>query len=234
VDIGYVGIGLVLVLGVAVVVYGWLADRTDTGRRQDAMTQAPDRTVPGLSSDAPTPAYLTEYELLHKTPHRPSAALTDAERATLQQRLVGAPSLPHGHAAREFTTDEASHLCVLPEPWILVADSDVTTLRELLPFLEKARARDRRVVIVAPSLSRDVLATLQVNAVQQTLRCAAVLMPDAGQRRVLCSLVGADPLPAADLRAGYVPEASLGTCGTWVSSPGQLWVLGEDADGGPS
>lgn len=231
VDIGYVGIGLVLVLGVAVVVYGWLADRTDTRRRQDAMTQAPDRSVPGLAPEAATPAYLTEYELLHKTPHRPATALTDAERTALQRRLAGAPSLPHGHAAREFTTDEASHLCVLPEPWILVADNDVTTLRELLPFLEKARARDRRVVIVAPSLSRDVLATLQVNAVKHTLSCAAVLLPDAEQRRVLCSLVGAIPLAAADLRAGYVPESSLGTCGVWVSSPGQLWVVSGDGDG---
>ena len=231
VDIGYLGIGLVLVLGVAVVVYGWLADRTDTRRRQEAMTQPPDRDVPGLSPEARTPTYLTEYEALHKADYHPSTSLTDAERAALQQRLNGAPSLPYGHAAREFTTDETSQLCVLPEPWILVADNDVTTLRELLPFLEKARARDRCVVIVAPSLSRDVLATLQVNAVQQTLSCAAVLIPDAGQRRVLCSLVGAAPLAAADLRAGYVPEASLGTCGVWVSSPGQLWVVSADGDG---
>jgi len=35
------------------------------------------------------------------------------------------------------------------------------------------------------------------------------------------------------LRAGWVPETSLGTCDTWVSSPGQLWVLSaQDADGG--
>lgn len=233
-DLGYLGIGLVLVVGVAVVAYGWLSDRADTRRRQDALTQPPDRPIPGLADDAAAPTYLTEYEVLHKEPYHPVASLTDAERTAIQGRLAGSPSLPHGHAAVEFTTDEPSHLCVLDHPWILVADDDVTVLRELLPFLEKARARDRRVVVVAPALARDVLATLQVNAVQQTLSCAAVLIPDAGQRRALGSLVGATPLGMADLRSGHLPEASLGTCDTWVSSPGQLWVLNdEDRDSDP-
>lgn len=227
VDLGYLGIGVVLVLGIAVVVYGWLADRTETRRRQDALTQPPDRPVPGLRADAPEPAYLTEYEVLHAQPYRPTTSLTDAERTALQARLPGSPGLPFGHAATEFTTDEASHLCVLDTPWILVADGELTTVRELLPFLEKARAGDRRVVVVAPALAREVLATLQVNAVQHTLSCAAVLIPDAQQRRVLSSLVGGAPVPIADLRAGYLPTASLGTCATWVSSPSQLWVLGE-------
>lgn len=232
VDIGYLGIGLVLVVGIAVVVYGWLADRTDTRHRQDALTQPPDRPIPGLSPDAPAPAYLTEYEALHRTAYHPATSLSDAERATLTHRLPRAPTFPHGHTATEFTTDEASGLCVLPTPWILVTDHHVTTIRELLPFLEKARSGDHRVVIVAPRLGREVVATMQVNAVRQTLSCDVVLIPDAGQRRALCSLVGAVPVPWEDLRAGYVPESSLGTCELWVSSPDQLWVL--DGDGGPS
>ena len=230
VDIGYFGIGLVLVVGIAVVVYGWLADRTDTRRRNEALTQPPDRPIPGLSPDAPGPAYLTEYEVLHRTAYHPAASLTDTERATLKHHLLSAPSFPHGHAATEFTTDEASGLCVLPAPWILVTDHHVTTIRELLPFIEKARAGDHRVVIVAPRLGREVIATMQVNAVQQTLSCDVVLIPDAGQRRALCSLVGAVPVPWEDLRAGYVPEASLGTCATWVSSSDRLWVV-QDGDG---
>ncbi len=228
VDFGYLGIGLVLVLGIAIVVYGWLSDRTVTRSRQDALTQPPDRDIPGLAADAVAPNYLTEHEALHQQPYQPAAGLTDAGRADLQARLPGAPSLRHGHAAVEFATDQPSHLCVLDHPWVLVADDQVTTIRELLPFLQKARGRGRRVVVVAPALAREVLATLQVNAVQRTLSCAAVLIPDAGQRRALCSLVGATPLSPTDLRAGWVPETSLGTCDTWVSSPGQLWVLSDD------
>ncbi|MGC3992610.1 MAG: hypothetical protein QM779_00515 [Propionicimonas sp.] len=226
-DLGYLGIGLVLVIGVAVVVHGWLSDRTDTSHRQDALTGAPDRDIPGLRADAPAPDYLTGYEALERVPYHPSASLTDAERAALQARLPGSPSLPVGHTSSEFVTDEASGLCVLPSPWILVADHDVTTIRELLPLLEKARAGDRSVVVVAPALSGDVIDTLRVNVVKQTLRSAAVLIPDAAQRRALCSLVGALPVPWEDLRAGYVPESSLGTCDTWVSSSAQSWMLSD-------
>jgi len=229
VTFGYLGIGLVLVVGIAVVIYGWLSDRADTKRRQDALTQPPDRPIPGHSPDADAPSYVTEFEALHRTEYHPSTQLTDAERSALQGRLQSAPSLPRGHAAREFATDAASGLCVLAEPWILVADHDLTTVRELLPLLGKARATDRRLVIVAPSIGREVLATLQVNAVQHTLSCAVVLIPDAGQRRALCSLVGAVPIPWEDLRAGYVPTTDLGSCHTWVSSARQLWVLQDPA-----
>lgn len=227
--IGYIGIALVLVVGIAIVVYGWLSDRVDTKRRQDALTQAPDRPIPGHSPDAPAPTYVTQDEALHQPRDRAATALADSDRADLKSRLNGAPNLPHGHAAAEFVTDEPSGLCVLADPWILVADHDVTTVRELLPFLEKLRGTDRRLVVVAPSLGREVLATMQVNAVKRTLRCAVVLIPDAGQRRALCSLVGAVPVPWEDLRAGYIPITNLGTCSTWVSSADRLWVL-QDAE----
>lgn len=232
VDIGYLGIGLVLVVGIAVVAYGWLADRTDTKRRQDALTQAPDRPIPGHRTDAPSPAYVTEHEALHG-PAKPSTLqLTDDARTRLQQRLSGAPSLAYGYADPVFANDPATGLCVLTRPRILVAADEVTTVRELLSFLEKSSTAKRSVVVVAPGFAKDVLATLAVNASQRTLECVALVIPDAGQRRALCSLVGATPLSRQDLRSGYVPP-SLGTCETWVSSAERLWILPEEA-GGPS
>ncbi len=104
VDIGNLGIVLVLVLGTAVVVYGWLADRTDTKRRQDALTQAPDRPIPGLREDAPPPNYVTEDEALHG-PKAQTAQLTESARSTLRQRLRGAPSLSYGFGDRYFARD---------------------------------------------------------------------------------------------------------------------------------
>lgn len=223
VDAGYLGIGLVLVIGIAVVVYGWLSDRTDTKRRQSALTQPPDRDIPGLDPKSEGPGYVTEYEALHRPDQR--APLTDDARAELKRSLTGAPSLAHGHVAKEFTTDPTSGFCVLDQPIVLVADAELTTIRELLPVLERARAGDRRLVVIAPSISPEVLATLRVNASMQTLASAVVLMPDGGQRRALCSLVGALPLSRDDLRSGYLPESALGSCETWVSSAERLWVL---------
>ena len=234
VDVGYLGIALVLVLGAAIVVYGWLADRTDTKRRQDALTLPPERDIPGLREDAPAPAYVTEDEALHGLRKAATAQLSDTARAALQQRLSGSPSLPYGYADRLFETDPVSGLCILSRPRILVAEEEITTVRELLGFLEKSVKARRNVVVVAPSMTREVLATLLVNATQHTLGCVAVVMPEMGQRRALCSLVGAAPVSRQDLRSGYVPP-SLGTCDTWVCSGERLWVVNdEDGDGGPS
>ncbi len=229
-DIGYLGIALVLVLGVAIVAYGWLADRTDTKRRQEALTQPPDRPIPGHPADAPSPAYLSEDEAL-RGPAKPSTLqLTDDARTRLQQRLTGAPSLAYGYADPIFANDPTSGLCVLSRPRVLVAAEEVTTVRELLSFLEKSSRAKRGVVVVAPGFAREVLATLAVNASQRTLDCVAVVMPEMGQRRALCSLVGAAPVSRQDLRAGYVPP-SLGACEIWVSNAERSWILHEDGDG---
>lgn len=221
----YLGIGAVLVLGVAIVAYGWLGDRAATKRREAKLLQPPDRAIPGLKTEAPAPRYIAGHEALNQSDHHPASELTPTERTQLQSRLDSAPSLPFGHAGTEFATDPPSGLCVLADPRILVADERIESIRELLQFLEKARTDGRSVVIAAPGIGEDVLATLHVNAWQETLSSAAVLISDAGQRRVLSSLVGATPLSRQDLQAGYLPESSLGTCGTWVSSSSQLWLL---------
>ncbi len=225
VDARYLGIGLVLVIGIAVVVYGWLADRSDTKRRQAALDNPPDRPIPGLSPQAAPPSYVSDAGSLKAA--RTETALTPDARTSLQQRLTGAPSLHHGHAAAEFATDADSGLCVLTKPRILVADEPITTIRELLPFLQKASVGSEPIVIVAPAIDEAVLGTLRVNATSGTLDIAAVLLPDVGQRRALCSLVGGKPLSHQDLQAGYFPESAIGTCPTWVSSSERLWILAD-------
>ncbi|MGV8910866.1 MAG: hypothetical protein ACOH1Y_17980 [Propionicimonas sp.] len=223
-DMRYLGIGLVLVIGIAVVVYGWLGDRMDTKRRQAALDQPPDRPIPGLSPEASAPSYVTGTAPLQP---RTRTVLSPEARTNLQQRLNRSPSLAYGHAAAEFTTDADSGLCVLAQPWILVANEPVDSIRELLPFLRKASAAGHKVVLVAPAIDDVVLGTLRVNAASGTLDNACVLLPNLDQRRALCSLVGGDPLSRQDLRAGYVPPSAIGTCGTWVSSSERLWILAD-------
>lgn len=225
VNAAYLGIGLVLVLGVAVVVYGWLGDRVITKRRQAMLSQPPDRTIPGLRPGAPSPRYVTAAEALESLGAAAPAELSVSQRTELRRRLDGAPSVAFGHATPAFVTDPPSGLCVLDRPRILVADERIESIRELLGFLESSRSADRAAVVVAPGFGDAVLGTLEVNAARRTLRCDAVLIPDAAQRRVLCSLAGAVPLPRQDLMSGYLPESSIGGCGTWVSGPTQSWLL---------
>jgi len=256
---GYLGIGLVLLLGIAVVVYGWLADRVDTDRRQDALVSVPDRAIPGLADDTPVPSYRTEDELLHGPDAHARHSLCSEELAELLGRLGHFPSLPLGHASKDFANAHGARsgrgggldkldqpnrggldqpnsgglvhlegdLCVLESPRILVTDAHVTSIRELLDFLARA-GRDRvPVVVVAPSMAADVLATLRVNNVQGNVPCAVVLTADATKRAQLASLVGASPVSLDDLRSGYLPASAIGGCDTWVSSLERLWVVND-------
>ena len=272
---GYLGIGLVLLLGIAVVVYGWLADRVDTNRRRDALVSVPDRVIPGLADDAHVPNYRTEDELLHGPDAHARHSLSPEELAELLGRLGHFPSLPLGHASKDFANAHGARsgrgggldkldqpnrggldqpnsggldqpegdrfdqpnsggldhleggLCVLESPRILVTDADVTSIRELLDFLARA-GRDRvPVVVVAPSMAADVLATLRVNNVQGNVPCAVVLTADATKRAQLASLVGASPVSLDDLRSGYLPASAIGGCDTWVSSLERLWVVND-------
>lgn len=223
VEFAYAGIAAVVVIGVAVVAYGWLSDRTVTKHHQEQATGVPDRAVPGLAGDAPPPAYLTGYEIL-TTPGRTVEALTDQQRTRLDKRLASTSSLPYGYAADEFVTDPPSHRAVLDAPLVLVADEPVTTFRELLVLFQKTHPSRRTPVVVAPRIAGEVLDTLRVNA-KRTMSCCAIIVEDPDGRAGLAEAVGARPVSRADLVAGYLHEDSLGSPAAIVVDAERLWVL---------
>jgi hypothetical protein len=221
----WVGIVAVLVVGIGLVVYGYLWDRTSNKLRREQLTSVPDRPIPGHGSDAPVPDYVQASDLAG----RQAEPISDPETlAGLRARTDASPSLPYGHLARTFAT-HAGDLCVLDDPVILVVDGELATIRELLAVADHAKRLDRPLAVVAAALSEDVLHTLEANTLAATLHTAAVAIPASDQRRQFASLVGAVPVPPADLKAGWVPVQHLGTCATWVSSPKQLWVVAGQA-----
>ncbi len=221
----WLGIVAVLVVGIGLVAYGYLWDRTSNKLHREQLISVPDRAIPGHRTDAEAPAYVQASELAA----RQAAPVTDPDAlAALRARTDASPSLPYGHLAKTFTT-HAGDLCVLDEPVILVVDGELTTVRELLPVANHAKTSGHPLAIVAATLSEDVLQTLEANTLAGTLPAAAVAIPASDQRRQFASLVGAVPVAPADLKAGWVPVQHLGTCATWVSSPRQLWVVADQA-----
>ncbi|PFG17246.1 hypothetical protein ATK74_1809 [Propionicimonas paludicola] len=219
----YLGIVAVLVIGVAVVAYGWLSDRTANRHRAAQVSGPPDRPIPGRPDDAAEPTYALEPDLLadRRYPH----ALDETARDHLATQLDDAPALPHGWADEAFVTDPATSWSVLEAPIILVTAEPVTTVRELLPALDRARSQDRSLLIAAPRFADEVLATLAVNAVSQQLRLCAITIPPPAAAE-LAEHTGTYPVPRADLQAGYLPPASLGHCARFVAGPKRCWVLG--------
>ena len=221
----WLGIVAVLVVGIGLVVYGYLWDRTSNKLRREQLTSTPDRPIPGHDADAGAPTYVQASDLAAK--RSPAVTAPDA-LAALHSRTDGAPSLPYGHLAETFTT-HAGGLCVLDDPVILVVDGELTTVRELLPVADHAKTSGRPLAVVASAVTDEVLQTLEANALAGTLPATAVAIPEAGQCRQFASLVGAVPITPADLKAGWVPTQHLGTCAIWVSSPTQLWVVADPA-----
>lgn len=228
VDAGAWGIVAVLVIGTAVVVYGWFSDRAATRRDLEAMQRAPDRQIPRFEPHDTRPQYLSELEAATRPSHLPEPTLAADTRDSLSGRLTGSPSFPAGLPDRGFVTDPATGWCVLEQPLILVCAEPVTAIRELLPAVRRAREADRGLVVVAPEIAVDVQATLRANLVQGKLDSLPILLADAGLRRSLCSLTGGELVPVSDLRAGYLPAAHLGTCLTWVSDKDTSWVVLDD------
>ncbi|MCW5954517.1 MAG: hypothetical protein KIT69_19870, partial [Propionibacteriaceae bacterium] len=170
------------------------------------------------------PEYLSELEAVTRPDDLPATDLDDQARAKLNAALTGSPSFKAGWPGREYVTDAGSGWCVIEEPAIVICDDEITTMRELLPAVKRARTADRPLVVVAPAFSTEVLATLRANWVQGTFSCLPVRLPD-DRRRSLGSLAGAQPVSASDLQAGYLPAGNLGSCQTWVSDQHTSWVL---------
>ena len=230
VDAGIWGIIAVLMIGTAVVAYGWISDRADDRRRAEAMKSPPEREIPRFRADEIRPEYLSELEAATRPDHLPLTDLDEATRTKLKEALAGSPSFKAGWPNREYVTDASSGWCVVAEPVIVLCDDEIATMRELLPAVKRAREAGRPLVVVAPGFSQEVLATLRANWVQGTFSCLPIQLPD-DRRRSLGSLTGAQPVSGSDLQAGYLPAGSLGTCQTWVSDQRTRWVLLESSGG---
>ena len=221
----YWGIIAVLVVGTAIVVYGWLADRAATKRRILEATSPPRRDIPGFRPTSRSPEYLSELEAAVRPERATPTVLDDATRHSLTERLAGAPTFPAGWPSRHFITDPSTGWSVLSHPLVLVCLDPIATTRELLPALERARFTGRSLVIVAPDAQPEVIATLRANMVQRKLDCLILSLADPELRHQLAALTGGRTVPRTDLQAGYLPDSALGSCATWVADEDDSWVL---------
>ncbi len=207
---GWWGIAAILVVGVAVVAYGWLSDRRADRARREALASPP--------SSGPVPAYLTLDAATHATV---APVLTEAERRALPERLKDASAIAAGRPSDDFVTDPP--WTVLRSPAVLVCPAELSDIRDLIPAVTSLEPH-RSLVVAALSFDADLLTTLAVNFTQHAL----VALPITGDDDLLtqiCDATRARRVPLADLHAGYLRADSLGTCGLWVSDARRSFVL---------
>jgi chaperonin GroEL len=88
-----------------------------------------------------------------------------------------------GYLSAYFVTDSERMETVLEDPYILIHEKKLSSLRELLKVLEKIAQTGKPVLIIAEDVEGEALAMLVVNKLRGMLNCAAVKAPGFGDRR---------------------------------------------------
>src|ERR671925_249400 len=88
-----------------------------------------------------------------------------------------------GYLSPYFVTDPEKMEAVIEDPYILIHDKKISSMKDLLPILEKVAQMGRPLLIIAEDIEGEALATLVVNKLRGTLRVCAVKAPGFGDRR---------------------------------------------------
>jgi chaperonin GroEL len=88
-----------------------------------------------------------------------------------------------GYISPYFITDPERMEAVLEDPYILIANSKISAVKDLLPVLEKVMQTGKPVLVLSEDVEGEALATLVVNKIRGTFRSVAVKAPGFGDRR---------------------------------------------------
>jgi len=97
--------------------------------------------------------------------------------------LVEGMRFDKGYISPYFVTDTERMEAVLEDPYVLLAGSKISAVRDLVPVLEKVMQTGKPLVIVSEDVDGEALATLVVNKIRGTFKSVAVKAPGFGERR---------------------------------------------------
>ncbi len=101
----------------------------------------------------------------------------------MEMDLVEGMRFDKGYLSPYMVTDTERMEAAFDDPYLLFVSSKVSTIRDLVPILEKIMQTGRPLIIVAEDVDGEALATLVVNKIRGTFKSAAVKAPGFGERR---------------------------------------------------
>jgi chaperonin GroEL len=107
----------------------------------------------------------------------------EAKTAETSVEVVEGMQFDRGYISPYFITDTDKMEAVLENPYVLLSDKKVSTMKDLLPILEPVAQSGRPMLIIAEDVDGEALATLIVNKLRGSLKIAAVKAPGFGDRR---------------------------------------------------
>ena len=109
--------------------------------------------------------------------------IEEAKTAETSLEVVEGMQFDRGYLSPYFVTDSERMEVVLDEPYIILVEKKVSNMKDILPAIEQIAKTGNPFLIVAEDIEGEALATLVVNKLRGTLKCAAVKAPGFGDRR---------------------------------------------------
>jgi chaperonin GroEL len=115
--------------------------------------------------------------------HNGVVTVEEAKSMATELEVVKGMRFDRGYLSAYFVTNQDRMECVLEDPLILIYEKKISALNDLLPLLEKMTRLGKPLLIISEEVEGEALATLVVNKIRGTFKCAAVKAPGFGDRR---------------------------------------------------
>ncbi|EIV95229.1 chaperonin GroEL [Frankia sp. QA3] len=122
-------------------------------------------------------------EALDKVGKEGVVTVEESNTFGLELELTEGMRFDKGYISPYFVTDADRQEAVLDDPYILIVNSKIAAVKDLLPLLEKVMQTSKPLVIISEDVEGEALATLVVNKIRGTFKSVAVKAPGFGDRR---------------------------------------------------
>ncbi len=122
-------------------------------------------------------------EAMSKVKKEGVITIEEAKGTETSVQVVEGMQFDRGYISPYFVTDTDKMETVFEDPYILIYDKKISTMKDFLPVLEKVVQTGKPLLIIAEDVDGEALATLVVNKLRGSLKIAAVKAPGFGDRR---------------------------------------------------
>ncbi|MFC1543438.1 chaperonin GroEL, partial [Candidatus Neomarinimicrobiota bacterium] len=107
----------------------------------------------------------------------------EGKSTTIELEIVEGMQFDRGYLSPYFVTDPENMEAQLEDAYLLIHEKKISTMKDLLPILEKVAQSGKPLLVMAEDVEGEALATLVVNKIRGSLKVAAVKAPGFGDRR---------------------------------------------------
>ncbi|MBW6478066.1 MAG: chaperonin GroEL [Bacteroidales bacterium] len=122
-------------------------------------------------------------EAMSKVKKEGVITIEEAKGTETEVKVVEGMQFDRGYISPYFVTDTEKMETVFEDPYVLIHDKKISTMKDFLPILEKVVQTGKPLLIISEDVDGEALATLVVNKLRGSLKIAAVKAPGFGDRR---------------------------------------------------